>query len=291
MKRSDPFLDERILQVMAASGGPISVQDIAKESGEHIGPVWASVRRLAADGLAEERNGGYSYTTTPEGQRRGADAIVAALAAEMQNGFQADRAAIVASATHVMDEANKNKILTLVGRSSAPTSRNLLATTIGEDLDTVADLVAELAADGLIEPHMDGQSYAATDKGRRAAADPTDIEMQELFSSERDAIVASAGALMATDIEDVLWFEAAEEDRQRTGLTASLTYDGADEWTSAVAKRTPVPAEVALARATRAAREATAQFCRTKSRADATRALEATRLVRARIEALEGGAR
>lgn len=270
MNQPDPMIDESVLRALAGSAISVSLREIAQISGVHEGQVWESARRLVAAGLAEERQAGHQYVATPEGQRRGSTAIVASIDAEMQSLFAEERNAIVAAAVEVMDEANREKILALLSRSSAPLSRDLLATTIGEDRETVEDLAAALIADGLIEPRMNGNSYAATDKGRKAAADITDAEMQDLFSSDRDAIVASTAALMSLDLAD---FQAAAAEQSKADARMLASLDRKSH-------------ELGLLRARRDARQAVAQWCRTKSAADSARILEASREVRARMVAL-----
>lgn len=216
MTASDNLLRDRVIERVGGSEVPMRIQDVAADLGEPEGPVWQALRDLGKQGFLVERNNGYSYLATPAGRQEAkrvrpsvAAAIVAAMDSDIQVAIREETDAIVASATDILDETNSQRILAELARSSAPLSIPQLATSIGEDQDTVIDLLGSLFQQGLVEQPHDGAAQA-TQKGRDQIADLTDAEMQEMWSSDRDAVVASTAAMMTMDPADVVFAEAVD---------------------------------------------------------------------------------
>lgn len=216
MTASDNLLRDRVIERVGSSEVPMRIRNVAADLGEPEGPVWQALRDLEKQGFLVERSNGYAYLATPAGRQEAqrvrpsvAAAIVAAMDSDIATAIREKTDAIVASATDILDETNAQRILVELATSSAPLSIPQLATTIGEDQDTVIDLLGSLYAQGLVEQPHEGAAQA-TQKGRDQIADLTDSEMQEMWSSDRDAVVASTAAMMAMDPADVVFAEAVD---------------------------------------------------------------------------------
>lgn len=133
----DPFLVERTLEALAHSAEALSEHRVAQAVGQPVGTVIGALDQLVADGTVTTTPNRY-YVATDLGRTRVADAITAAVEADM--GHDAD--ALVASFEAIIDPAT-TAALTAAARYRADPAAHHAA--MRPHLDTARRRFAEAA--------------------------------------------------------------------------------------------------------------------------------------------------
>jgi hypothetical protein len=166
----DPFMEERVLEALAASRQPLSIEALAYSLGEQTDPVEAALRALVESGEAAPVSDGYAYEATDKGRQNSEAVTAATYAAERDASVVAAHglaAALVATMVDSMDSEMQAGVAADIAAIDSEMQKMLdeedAALMAVDEADVVFAEALEMdAADGLVASYFRGSFRKVT---------------------------------------------------------------------------------------------------------------------------------